>query len=372
MLKDFAKLLEYDDPLIVYAWNGNRFDFPYLFNRFKNLGLDVNKLSLSKDITLTEDHDRYCGKLLSSSQRYADLMILYKCFGDTLKSYSLDSVSKHELNDCKVKHDEFNDFDSFYTGKNYTISEEPYEDKIREEIRQLKILEHDNKITDEQKSRLYELISFQFVYYGIQDVYLLKKLDDRKNFTNIIVTIAEMFGCQLDDTLGTIKPWGNGLKNLYYEKNLIVPPMSNNTFANVVGGYVRDPRYGLHKWMLSEDANSMYPMLSMKGFNMSPETYIPHDKLPSDLKEHIEMYYNDQNEGKILEYSDEIKNKTKELLHKYNYSMGINGAVFDKSVLGVVPEMVASIYYGRKDDKKTMLKYEQQIETINDILSKRG
>ena len=187
MLKDFAKLLEYDNPLIVYAWNGNRFDFPYLFNRFKNLGLDVNKLSLSKDITLTEDHDRYCGKLLSSSQRYADLMILYKCFGDTLKSYSLDSVSKHELNDCKVKHDEFDDFDSFYTGKNYTISEEPYDDEIREEIRQLKILERDNKITDEQKSRLYELIYFNYVYYGVKDTLLMKRIDDKVKITEKII-----------------------------------------------------------------------------------------------------------------------------------------------------------------------------------------
>lgn len=374
LLEVYCLLFKKMNPLILYAWNGQNFDYPYIFNRLKYNNIDTNLMSNYGTTTLiTEtENDKTTFDLSSDGHYYMDLMIVYKKFTfGNLPSYSLDSVSMFELGDNKVKHDEFTDFDSFYTGKNYEISTTPYTDKVREEIRQLKILESQNELSADNIKRLNELISFQFVYYGIKDVFLLKKIDDKKNFTNIIISIAESLGCKLDDTLGTIKPWGNYLKNKYHELNMIVPPMENNSEANVVGGYVRNPQTGIHKWMLSEDVNSMYPMLSMEGFNMSPETYIPLERLPEDIKQHIHEYYNDQDESKILNYSEEIKEKTKELLKKYNYAMGINGAIFDRSVHGVVPQMVSDIYYGRKKDKKEMLKYEQQVEIINDILRTR-
>lgn len=375
LLEVYCLLFKKMNPLILYAWNGQNFDYPYIFNRLKYNNIDTNLMSnynCANITTFKDDNNRTLFDISIDGHYYLDLMLVYKKFTfGNLPSYSLDSISKLELNDSKVEHNEFIDFDSFYTGKNYEISKTPYNDRIREEIRQLKILEKNKTITKEQETRLDELISFQFVYYGIKDVFLLKKIDDKKNFTNIMISISETLGCEVCDTLGTIKPWGNGLKNTYYEKNLIVPPKQNFTTVNVAGGYVRHPVTGIHTWMLSEDVNSMYPMLSMEGFNMSPETYIPLERLPEDIKQHVHEYYNDQDEGKILNYSEEVKEKTKELLKKYNYAMGINGAIFDRSVHGVVPQMVSDIYYGRKKDKKEMLKYEQQVEIINDILRTR-
>ena len=43
---------------------------------------------------------------------------------------------------------------------------------------------------------------------------------------------------------------------------------------------------------------------------------------------------------------------------------------FDNSKLGILAETVNEIYLGRKKDKKTMLKYEQQAEIIKEILRK--
>lgn len=166
MLNKFLDFLNTDNPEVIYAWNGDRFDFPYIFNRLKNLGLDVDKLK-------------------NDNRRYIDLMLLYKKHGDKLKSYSLDSVSEHELNDTKVKHDEFEDFDSFYTGKNYKICGK-YDDNVREEIRQLKIIESESSLTEEQAKRLDNLIFFNYVYYGVKDSLLMKRIDNNKNLSSYI------------------------------------------------------------------------------------------------------------------------------------------------------------------------------------------
>ena len=44
-LKFTLSYLKELDPLILYAWNGLGFDYPYLFNRLKNLGLGTDILS---------------------------------------------------------------------------------------------------------------------------------------------------------------------------------------------------------------------------------------------------------------------------------------------------------------------------------------
>lgn len=367
MLDAYLKIFNKMDPLIVYAWNGDNFDFPYIFNRLKNLGFETNRMSNYGTVTLEKDSDEF--KFSSHGHYYLDLMKVFKKFAFiSLPSYSLDNVAKKELKESKVEHNEFITFDSFYTGKDYEISETPYTDKVREEIRQLKIAERDGISFDEK--RLQELLQFQFVWYGIQDVMLLKKIDEKRSLTSILISIASMMGCSLDDAMATVRPWGCGLKNIYYEKGLVCPKNEEHESPNVIGGFVRDPQVGKFKWVMSGDVNSMYPMLSIKGFNMSPDTFIPIHRLESDLRQHILTYFTGQDEGKLLKYSDDVWVKTKELLKKYNVGLGINGAVFDNSKLGILAETVNEIYLGRKKDKKTMLKYEQQAEIIKEILRK--
>lgn len=183
MLERFLNLLSVFKPRFVCAWNGIRFDFLYIYNRLLKHGIDVNRLSYDEDVTLDDN------RIVSTNIRYVDLMILYKNLsGVTLKSYSLDTVSGFELNETKVKHEEFLDFDSFYTGKNYKIVELPYDDRVREEIRQLKILEQMAELgkyefTEEQRKRMNDLIYFNYVHYGIIDSLLMKKIDKNKELT---------------------------------------------------------------------------------------------------------------------------------------------------------------------------------------------
>ena len=373
LFNGFFAIFKKLNPLIVYAWNGNNFDFPYLYNRAKKLGLDSNNLSNYGDVSLdirTDDNNEKKITLRSSGHFFIDMIDAYKSVVmKNQPSYSLEYISQIELKQGKIEHDEFTSFDSFYTGKDYIISDKPYADQIREEIRQLKISEKNNTITDDQKKKLNELLQFQFVYYGVKDVYLLKLIDKVRNLTNIACAKACRMGVGIGESIYTLKPWGAYILNEFYKLHLVDQPHTlSETIANVIGGFVRQPVTGKHEWVVSEDVNSMYPLLSMVSFNMSPETYVPLSKAPAELREFILTYYTDQDEDRCLNLSNEVKLKTIELLKKYNFSMGINGALFSNEKIGLIPKLVLDIYHGRKKDKNKMLSYEKMYEVFKKYL----
>lgn len=364
MLEVFLGIFKKLDPLIVYAWNGDNFDFPYIFNRLKNLGFKTSRLSNYGSVNLEQgtNFGQTTFDFSSHGHYFLDLMKVYKKFAfNQLPSYSLDSVSKSELNEGKIPHTEFLDFDSFYTGKHYKISDIAYDDPVREEIRQAKIK---GISCDEQ-------LQFRFVWYGMKDVLLMKRIDDKLNLTQILIGIAQEMGCSLDDAMRTVRPWSLGLQNLYYENKIVCPKKEEHDNPNVTGGYVREPVIGKHKWLMNFDVNSMYPMLSITGFNMSPELLIPLHDVATELREHVLKYFNSQDESKLLKYSDDIWNKTSLLLKKYNVSLTLNGCLFSHDRIGIIPQKVSEIYYGRKADKKKMIAYKKQAEIINEILESR-
>lgn len=370
LLTKYLQVFKKLDPLIIYAWNGMGFDYPYIYNRLKNLGIDPNQMSNYGKVDYSTN--MFNGKLefsfSANGHYYIDLLVAYKNFTfDTKSSYALDFISNIELGEGKVDHSEFTTFDSFYTGDFYQIIDKPYDDKVREEIRQLKIKENNKTLTEADNIRLKKLLQFQFVYYGIKDVYLLKRIDAKKNITNIMIGMAQKMGCLVSDTLGTIKPWSTYINNECNKRSLVFPPRQEYEKSDLKGGFVRKPVKGRHKWVLSFDYNSMYPM-NMVGFNMSPETYVPLSKCPSDLRDLIMKYFNSQDEDAALNVRQDTWDKVTPLLQKYNLSMGINGALFDKSKEGIIPNLVWDIYTQRKKDKKTMLKYEKQKEVIQKII----
>ena len=89
----------------------------------------------------------------------------------------------------------------------------------------------------------------------------------------------------------------------------------------------------------------------MLQYNMSPETYIP------DQREYVsqEMVLNG-------EYQNDNP----------DYSVCANGVCFTNKKLGIIPEIIDEYYANRKKVKQEMLYYEQEVEKIKDILSKRS
>lgn len=365
LLETYLKIFQKLDPLIIYAWNGSGFDYPYIFNRLKNLGFDTNRLSNygKCSCTASEFQGRTEFKFSCDGHYYIDLMNIYKKFVFKPRaSYSLNSIAEIELNDKKVDHTEYEKFDDFYSG-NYTIPKNPTDEQKNSKIYKEALAGNLDEVR--------ELAYSDFVYYGIKDTYLIKQIDDKLKFTALQLMIVEKMGVLLSDATGTVRPWSQYISNRSYTENKIMPFRKDNPHPNVVGGYVKDPTIGKHKWIISADVNSMYPLLSMVGFNMSPETYVSINKLPTDLRELVLTHFNNQDESARLDLPQEVWDRTSEALLKNNMCMGINGAVFKKHKLGMIPEMVLEIYNGRKKAKNKMLEFQQQKVNIKEILDKK-
>jgi len=314
----FFKLMDHMKPAILTAWNGEYFDFPYLTNRAKNLsGVNHRKLS---PVGAVSEKDGFGGnKIVSWGGVYLiDMMEAYKQFTYTTQtSYALDNIAKVELGEGsgKVDYGEFDNIAEFFLG------------------------DYD-----------------KFISYAVKDIEILYELDMKLNLMELMRTLAYMMGINYDDTFGTVKPWGMYLTNLAYYRGLIMPKDEMHTLnKGVIGGYVADPQKGMHKWEASIDVNSMYPLLGMKAHNMSAETYIPEERLHPELLALRNKYQRDEDETKFLD--EKVMDEIEPICKKHNVSFGIN-AFFKNDKLGIIPEVIDTIYSDRKIAKQKMLKYK--------------
>jgi len=341
LIDSFIKIIHKKKPDVITAYNGNYFDFPYLVMRALKLGLDVNEFSplnevkFNAEVKIGDEYQKFYNinnfkafieltdknkfkmekwKIDFIGLYLLDYLELYKKFtyGD-LPTYSLEYVTKYELKEGegKVSYKDYNSIFEFY--------EKDYDG---------------------------------FCYYSIVDVLTLQKLEKKKNLIGLTGLMAHQMGCNVDLILGTIQPWATYLTNIMLDEKICPPKdISQKLDKPILGGFVKPPQVGIHKWEESIDYNSLYPSI-MDAFNMCSTTYIPYEELPDEAKE-LYNEFRDENELKLLE-DEKIYNKMKEVTEKHNIIFAGN-AFFTKDKRGIVAEIVAKIYYGRKEEKQKML-----------------
>ena len=186
--------------------------------------------------------------------------------------------------------------------------------------------------------------------YNLVDTHLIQELEDESGLISLVLTLAYDSGVNYSDAFGTVGIWETILYRKLMSKNLVpkVKGSPGERLTDLVGGFVKDPIPGMYKWIVSFDLNSLYPHLIMQ-YNMSPETYL------ENIKENVSI--------------DQILNGNYENTNEY--AVAANGACFDKSKLGVIPEIVKEIYKNRKNVKIEMLKVETEIENIKKEIEKR-
>lgn len=370
LFETFFALIKKMQPLIVLGWNTQGFDYPFLFNRAKKLGFDTNLFSpynKSKLSTIITDQGMKSYKLEADGVFYLDYLEVYKKYTYTPRaSYSLDNISYVELNERKVNHNMYSTFDGFRTGESYIFPDNVPADEFDLEMYNLQVIYKETKDI-KIKEKIADLANDLFVHYGCIDTYLVKKLDDKLMLSNILINIASKMGVNIPDSLGTVKPWSSYITNIAYLENKILPntDVDDNADTSIKGGYVAEPVVGKHKWIISVDINSAYPNLSMRGFNMSAETYVAPRDLPTEMRDINLAYFNDEDEEKRFKMyleRPEIFNTYTALAKKHNYCLGINGAVFKRDEVGIIPRLVKEIYAERKALKKEMLKWKQEAE----------
>ena len=344
-------------PNIITGWNIEGFDLPYLYNRLKNLGFNPMNLSPWSYLTTKEFiTPRGLQQRISIfGCDVIDYISIYKK-NKVQESYRLDFVSQVELGEKK----------SLPTNVMLDMSRTPFTDKMSnmayhdegdEEFNKfakvrnerLAIQQSNNANKDLEAKILYKQekqLAFQaFISYNIQDVNLVKKLDDKMGLLDAQIMIAYEACLNYEDVQSPVRTW-DSLINKDLWLNNIIPPYSKpkSSAVHIPGGYVKEPLIGKHGWCISFDLNSLYPHLIMQS-NISPETldaeYVLYPGMPDE--ERVQKFLNKE------EFNSDPK-----------YAVAASGYRFTKEKEGVIPRLMREMYEDRKAFKKQMIQKQKK------------
>jgi DNA polymerase elongation subunit (family B) len=293
---------------IVTGWNIEFFDIPYLVNRIKALGMDPKKLSPWK---ILDEHEVEFHSKKNQSYNPAGITVLdyyhiYRKFSfGNQESYKLDYISQVELGEKKIDYSEYGS-----------------------------LLE------------LYKSNHQKFIEYNIHDCVLVERLDDKLKLIEQVMALAYDAKVNYMDTVTTVRPWDVIIHNYLLEQNIVIPQFKKaEDFTPFVGGYVKDPKVGLSKWVVSFDLNSLYPHLIMQ-YNISPETFVARvNNFPS-----IDQLLTGDYSMKPSPESDG------------SWSWTANGCCYRKTKQGFLPALMEKMYDDRVVYKKKMIEAKQRYE----------
>jgi len=295
-------------PDVVTGWNIEFFDIPYTVNRIKNvLGEDQAK-KLSPWGILDEKDVEFKGK---KNQTFSpagiavlDYYQLYRKFSfGNQESYKLDYISQVELGEQKVDYSEYGS-----------------------------LLE------------LYKSNFQKFIEYNIHDCVLVDRLDEKLKFIEQVMALAYDGKVNYHDTMTTVRPWDVIIHNYLLDRRIVIPQFeASREEFELVGGYVKEPKIGLSKWVVSFDLNSLYPHLIMQ-YNISPETFVKRwDEMPS-----VDNILNGVN------YEFHLRN--------HDYAYAANGCMYRKDKQGFLPALMEKMYDDRVEYKKKMIEAKKRYE----------
>ena len=310
------------DPDVISGWNVRFFDIPYLVNRAKNvLGeSDPDMLLFSPTGRMNE------GKVKSfnrEQQEYdlvgistLDYMELYKKTKLNAESWRLGDVAHVELGETKLDYSEVETLQQLYK-------------------------------TDYQK----------FIDYNIQDVKLCDDLEKKLGYIALTFVIAHDAKVNYVDRVGhsanrfaQVKVWDVLIHNFLYDKKIAIPQkVGKSKDSQFEGAYVKEPKLGMHDWIMSYDLASLYPHLIIQNC-ISPENLV------DDMKEanfDIDEFIN-----------GDMANKTE-------YAMAGNGHFFRRDKQGFLGSIMEVMYKERAEYKNKMIAAQKELELVEKEIDKQ-
>ncbi len=327
----FMKYLEIK-PTILTGWNVEFFDIPYLYNRAQQIvGKNIaDCLSPIQNVQWSDFQNRY--KIAGVST--LDYLALYKRFTfNERSSYRLDDIGSYEVGETKI--------------------------------------EYEGTLND-----LYENDLENFIQYNLQDVKLVKKIDDKLDFIEIARGIAHLGHIPYEDVFMSSRYLEGAILVYLRKKSIIAPnkPKRSKKFYKdkFVGAYVQEPIKGKHNWVFDLDITSMYPSCIMS-LNISPETKLgkiqgwkPEEFLKKDNKKTYSIIQDEKEIGKFTEI--ELKN----FLDKREVGVATNGVMYRTDKDGLLPALLRKWFDERVEYRKLSKKfYEEGDKDKSDYFDRR-
>lgn len=239
MLNKFVSFLKDLNLDVLFGYNSNEFDIPYIINRMFKLNMDINLLSNFGEVTCRRNEYSNSFYTLIPGLNLLDVIPILKkctCYQPQPASFSLYSVANFYLKDNSKKLD---------TGA------AAWNDNIDD-----------------------------FIKYNVNDVLLVKKIIDNYELINFLSIIqSEIIGVDLENCTHNSIILLYLLKNKYPEIKLL-DNMGFMTLNNtkiltknisLKAATVLEPIPGLHENVIIYDFSGLYPSI-FRTLNISPDT----------------------------------------------------------------------------------------------------
>lgn len=321
LLTNFIKIWNMPswNPDIVTGWNVEFFDIPYLVNRITKLLGEREAKKLSPWGILEEHEVESRGRKQQAFRPMGvavlDYQQLYKKHTYVKQeTYKLDYIAFVELGEKKL---DYSEYDSLY----------------------------DLYVKDYKK----------FIDYNIHDVTLVAKLDDKLKLFELVYALAYDAKVNYEDTFASVKPWDVIIHNYLLDNKYVIPQFDSRApDRDLAGGYVKEPKPGMYKWVVSFDLNSLYPHLIMQ-YNISPDTFVM--RLPYD------MSVDDLLKGKLNEIREEFEER--------NCAITANLCLYDKKKQGFLAQLMQKMYDDRVVFKNKMIEAKKEYEKTHSVQSNK-
>ncbi len=218
---------------LIVGWYSNGFDTPYLINRSRKLGIQIERYL--KGVELEIDDRKEVTVLRSDSVVFMDALEFYKRFTyyDKPPSFSLNAVAYHLFKEQKIE----------LPGGII----ECYEKDIQ-----------------------------LFMDYNMRDVELTKRIIDTANVVGYALRLQQICPQDFENVYFNSKTIENLLHHRYWKQQVYFPTKVWHSKTEFQGAVVIPPSAGTHTNVVVYDFAAMYTSIYIT-FNFSPDTILPAD-----------------------------------------------------------------------------------------------
>ena len=207
----------------------------------------------------------------------------------------------------------------------------------------------------------------KFVNYNIEDVNLIKLLEDKVQFLQLSRMSAYMGFGQLEETLGKVKILTGAIANEARKVGQLIPYRERTSKEKFPGAFVVDPKKGISKDLVYMDINSLYPN-TMITLNLSLETKVGSFPINEDTMEPVltngKLFFRKNihiNHGDCPEFFNSY-DELMEWVRQNNYTVSKGGVVFSQKKRGIISKFLDDLYEKRKACRKEMFYCEDKVK----------
>jgi DNA polymerase elongation subunit (family B) len=211
-------------PLIT-GWNFTGFDWKFLINRAKRLGIDPSRCSINGVLKGDE--------CIPQHKIVVDYLDLYKRWDRVIKikeNNKLDTVALAALGVSKIK----------YNGTFMDLYNSDFE---------------------------------TYVYYNAVDTFLVYLIDKKLKTLQTFLMLGNVTRVEALRAISPIWMTEAIVTREFYKRKRVVAEIKKGVkTTSFEGAYVKQPEPGMHEWIATFDFASLYPS-TMRQWNISPETF---------------------------------------------------------------------------------------------------